>query len=384
MTRRNSAHVLLGEGPMFGIGRRVAALAALAMALVTALAWAGTGTARAADSPGAVYTLTNEVSGNRVAVFDRTADGVLSPAGTYATGGTGTGSGLGSQGALVLSEDNRLLFAVNAGSNDVSSFRVRPDGLELVGRAGSGGVRPVSIAVHSDLLYVLNAGGSGGISGFTIGADGRLFPIAGSSRPLSSSAANAAQVSFSPDGRVLIVTERATQTIDSYVVGRDGRVAGPMAHASSGAVPFGFAFDRRGRLFVSEAAGSALSSYDVRDGGDLELLTASLRNGNIAACWTVVTGDGRFAYTANAGTGTISGYRIALDGTLTLVDADGRTGVTGSNPTDMAITGNSRYLYVLTGNSRAIHGFRTKADGGLTPVNIVGGLVAGSVGIAAR
>src|SRR2546422_9908879 len=144
--------------------------------------------AAAADAPGAVFALTNQVAGNSVATFARAADGRLTWAGSVATGGTGPGSGLGSQGALALSDDGRWLFAVNAGSNDISAFRVGPAGLSLTSLAGSGGTRPISLTVHGSLLYVLNAGGDGNISGFTVGADGALAAISGSSRKLSGAA----------------------------------------------------------------------------------------------------------------------------------------------------------------------------------------------------
>jgi hypothetical protein len=120
-------------------------------------------------TPGAVYTQTNAPTGNAIAVFYRSANGVLSPAGLVPTGGAGTGGNLGNQGAVVLSQDNRWLFAVNAGSNDISVFAISPKGLILVDRAASGGVLPVSLTLHNDLLYVLNAGGINNITGFTVG-----------------------------------------------------------------------------------------------------------------------------------------------------------------------------------------------------------------------
>src|SRR5207245_8172355 len=138
--------------------------------------------ALAADAPGAVYALTNQAGGNAVAIFSRTADGHLSWSGSIATGGTGAGSGLGSQGALALSDDGRWLFAVNAGSNDVSAFEVTGSGLSLTSRVGSGGQRPISLTVHGGVLYVLNAGGDGNISGFNIGSAGELAAIPGSTR----------------------------------------------------------------------------------------------------------------------------------------------------------------------------------------------------------
>src|SRR5438132_2818732 len=153
------------------------------------------------SGPGAVYALTNQTSGNAVAVFARAADGTLTAAGTVATGGTGTGSGLGSQGALALSDNGRWLFAVNAGSNDVSIFRVSPAGLALTDRIPSGGVQPISLSVRGKLLYVLNGGGGGNIAGFALDANGGATPIAGSSRALRWEAGRPAEGRFSRDGR---------------------------------------------------------------------------------------------------------------------------------------------------------------------------------------
>src|SRR3989454_6668149 len=183
--------------------------------------------ARAADvsaavsDPGGVYTLTTQVGGNAVAVFTRGADGRLTAAGTVSTGGTGTGASLGSQSAVTLSDDGRWLFAVNAGSNDVSVFSVSPPGLALASRTASGGTLPISLTVHGNVLYVLNAGGTGNISGFAVGTSGALTAIAGTTRPLSGSNVGPAQVSFSPDGRRLVVTEKdrkSTRLNSSHLV----------------------------------------------------------------------------------------------------------------------------------------------------------------------
>src|SRR5437870_6395716 len=162
----------------------------------------------------AVYTLMNQVSGNAVAIFQRAADGTLTAVGTVATGGTGTGSGLGSQGALALSDNGRWLFAVNAGSNDVPIFRVSPPGLALTDRIPSGAVQPLSLSVRGKLLYVLNGAGGGTIAGFALDANGGATPIAGSSRALSGTAVGPAPVALRRDGRSLGVTEKNTHSID--------------------------------------------------------------------------------------------------------------------------------------------------------------------------
>ena len=336
----------------------------------------------AADAPGAVFALTNQVAGNSVAIYVRAADGTLTWAGSVATGGTGAGSGLGSQGALALSDDGRWLFAVNAGSNDISAFRVSPRGLTLTSRVASGGVRPISLTAHGDVLYVLNAGGDGNISGFTVGGGGALTAIAGSTRPLSGSAVGPAQVAFSPSGRWLIVTEKSTNRLDVYAVGDDGVAAAATTSASAGGTPFGFAFGHGGELFVSEAAGSA-SSYVIGHDGQLTTASGAVLTHQGAPCWAVVTTNGKFGYTANAQGGSISGFAIRNDGSIGLIDADGRTAVVGPGNIDLALTGNSRYLYELNGN-RSISGFRVEADGHLQLVGNIAGLPASTVGLAAR
>ncbi|MBI3365077.1 MAG: beta-propeller fold lactonase family protein [Ignavibacteriae bacterium] len=342
-------------------------------------------------APSAAYTLSNASSGNSVLAFTRGADGSLTSAGTFATGGLGTGGGLGSQGALVLSENNRLLFAVNAGSDEISVFQVTPDGLTWVSKVSSGGTRPISLTVHDSLVYVLNAGGSGNITGFNLGANGILTPLAGSTQPLSNGAAGPAQIEFNPDGTVLVVTEKANNIIDTYTIGADGIASGPVVHASVGDTPFGFEFDNRGRLIVSDAFGgmagkSALSSYTLSGNGDLTLVTGPIGNTQTAACWVVITNNGKYSYTTNTGSGSISGYRIADDGSLTLLTHDGRTGVTGvgSKPIDMALSINSRYLYTLNAGTQSVSAFQVNSDGTLTSLTSITGLPASAVGLAAR
>lgn len=363
---------------------------AVPVSLLAMLALMGPGVAAAHDqgSAGAVYTLSNAASGNAVMAFRRQADGSLSPMATYATGGTGTGTGLGSQGALTLSADGRWLLAVDPGSNDVASFSVLPDGrLHLVDRAPSGGTLPISVTVHGNLVYVLNAGGSGNIAGLRLRSDGALAPLALSRRPLTSNASGPAQVSFNPRGDLLVVTEKAANQIATYDVHRNGRTSGPRANTSAGATPFGFAFDRGGRLIVSEAFGgapdaSAVSSYWLSSEGRARVVSASVGTTQTAACWVVTTGDGRYAYTTNTGSGSVSSFAIGRGGRLTLLEA--AAGATGPGPIDAAFSRDSRNLYVLSSGAHSIAAFRVGGDGGLSSASGMGGLPASSVGLAAR
>jgi len=361
--------------------------AATVIALLMLLPHNGLAGGRSGD----VYVLTNQVSGNAVMVFHRDAYGVLTPAGSFASGGNGFGSGpdpLGSQGAVVLSEDNRLLFAVNAGSNSISVFVVSGDHLTLLDTVSSGGIEPVSLTVRHDLVYVVNAGGTPNISGFRIEPGAKILaPFSGSTQNLPGGAAAApAEVAFNSDGSVLLVTEKGTNLIDTFTVDDDGVAQPGVSFPSNGATPFGFAFGHNNVAVVSDAAGgpsgtSALSSYEVDENGNLEVITPALGDTQKAACWVVVTRNGRFAYTSNTASSTISTYTISDEGDLTLMNV---TAASGNIPLDMALSRNGRFLYARNAGNSAVTGFRVEANGSLTPVTSAAGLPAGAAGIAAR
>jgi 6-phosphogluconolactonase len=356
-----------------------------ALVLLAAVALFAPAAMAASDTPGAVYALTNSPAGNAVLVYGRGGDGALSPAGSFATGGAGSGAGLGSQNAVIVSDDQQWLFAVNAGSNSISSFRIRPgQRLELVDTAPSGGSMPTSVTFHEGLLYVLNAGAPNNLAGFTVAGDGTLTPLADSTRPLSADSTSPAQVGFDDDGTTVIVTERATNLVDTYTVGSDGRLTGPLVHPSAGPTPFGFAVDKRNTLFVSEAgAGGGASSYRIGADGSLTPVSSMVMTGQRAACWAVVTKNGRYGYVTNAGTGNISGFRIGRDGSASLLNADGVTAVTGGNPTDVGVSNDSRFLYALVNATNSIAVFAIQADGSLTPRASLTGNPGGLAGLAA-
>jgi 6-phosphogluconolactonase len=325
------------------------------------------GSVRAADAPGAIFALTNAASGNAVVMFNRGGDGSLTPAGSFATGGVGSGGGISSQNAVIVSDDQRMLFAVNPGSNSISAFVIRPEGLELTSTEPSGGANPTSVAFQQGRLYVLNAGVPNNVTGFNVNRKGQITPIPGSTRQLSAANTNPAQVGISDDGGALIVTERAGNLIDVYAIADDGQLTGPFVHSSAGPIPFGFAIDKRNTLFVSEAgAGGGASSYHINDNASLTVISGMQMTGQRAACWAVVTPNGRYGYVTNAGTGNISGFAIGQDGSASLLNADGVTAVTGGNPTDVALSHNGQYMYVRVGALGRITVFAINADGSLT------------------
>jgi 6-phosphogluconolactonase len=348
---------------------------------------------------GAVYVLTNQVN-NTVAAFRRNAKGRLSPADEFPTGGAGnpipqppdpTTDPLASQGALIISQGNRFLFAVNAGSNQISVLKIKKNELQLVDVVNSGGIRPISLALHHDLLYVLNEGGTPNITGFEVEEDGTLTPLAGSTRPLIGGAgADPAQIDFDQSGELLVVTEKAGNRLNTYIIDDDGLPSAPIDNASNGMTPFGFAFNNANTLVVSEAFGgainqSAVSSYDASASGILSVISGSVPNSQTAACWVVITNNGKLAFVSNTASGTISSYRVnAENGSLTLLNPVAANTGMGSAPIDMTLSVNSRILFVHLAGTQSVVSFRIGGNGNLTPVDTAGGLPLGAQGIAAK
>ena len=181
---------------------------------------------------------------------------------------------------------------------------------------------------------------------------------------------------------MLVVTEKSTSSIETFFVDQDVPDAAAV-FASTGGTPFGFDFDKHGNLLVSNATGSA-SSYSLSHEGRVNVISGAVPTFQGAPCWLVTSKDGRYAYTANAGPGTISGFTVGNDGSLTLLTPGGATASLGatSHPLDEAVTATA-YLYNLTDGLHRISGFSIGKDGGLTNAGFVAGLPAGASGIAA-
>jgi 6-phosphogluconolactonase len=344
---------------------------------------------------GAVYTQTNAVP-NSVQVFKRSFTGALSAAGSVGTGGDGNPGPVppyAPQGAVNLHRSGRVLFAVNEGSNTVTSFRVKPDfSLEFAGQVSSNGTLPVSVTSFANVVYVLN-GASGNISGFTVNlVSGVLTPIAGSTVALASPG-SPAEISFDTFGRTLAVTERASNVIETFALGADHRPAPPTVHPSTGTFPYGFAFTALNDMIVSNAGpppfmghDSSVSSYAVSPFSTVAPVDV-VSNGQNAACWVSVTPDARFAYVSNFFSKTISRIALAPNGTMTVLGST----LTGGFPLDSTLSIDGRYLYVFTVPSLAFTSAQIEAfqvnfvDGSLTAIATTPANLAGTgTGLAAR
>jgi len=333
-----------------------------------------------------VYVLTNDPAGNQVVTYVPDDHGTLHEVGRRDTGGLGTTiSGavvdpLASQGGLVAAPSEGLLVAVNGGSDTISVFRASGSFVSTPRVVGSEGSTPVSVAVRGDVLYVLDAGGAGSIQGFF--ADS-LAPIPGSHQSLGLTPNVAplflhtpGQIGFTPDGRHLVVTTKASgSAIDVFNVTPWGSVTGaPVVNRSAMPVPFGFTFDRSGRLAVTEAGTSALTTYAVAADGTLSE-QGSTATGAKALCW--VATDGTFFFGANAGSASVTTYTVGSTGTPAAVAST----TTDAGPVDLAASPDGRSLYVETGSSDLVDSFAVQADGSLVATGSVAPELPGHVGL---
>ncbi len=339
------------------------------------------------EAHGFVYVQTNDANVNEVIVYRRDGNGRLERLGRYLTGGKGSGKPhLPSQSSVVLAGDR--LFVTNAGSDDVTLFAVGDDALAALDLVSSGGSAPTSIAVHEEHVYVLNTAGTPNVSGFRIDENGRLAPTPASTRPLDAGS-DPAQVAFSPDGRTLLVTDRAVNGIHAFVVDGDGIAEGPVTHPSSGATPYGFDFTPDGTVIVTEAAGAAVgkasaSSYSLNGGGELVPVSGAVPSTRSEVCWAVVSKDARTAFVTNFGDGTISTYAIGDDGSIELREAIAATTIDGEpGLRDEALSADGRYLYALHADAREVFAWEVGEDGSLTALGSANGLPATAAGLAA-
>jgi 6-phosphogluconolactonase len=343
----------------------------------------------------AIFAMTNSVEGNQIIAYSRAANGSLIEGNHYPTGGRGSGGTtdpLGSQGSLTLSQDHSLLFAVNAGSGDISVFRVSGANLELLQVASSGGSAPVAVAQHGSLVYVINFAGNSNVVGFNLDQEGHLVMIPNSIRYLSATNTGPSSLAFSPDGRFLLLTEKITNNIDVFSVRSDGTLSQPTITPDPIPGVFDVVFSPDGAALIVQtgAAGSqnasSVSSYLVQAGGTLLPVTGSVPTLGTFACWIALTPNGQFAFVSNTLSSSISGFAIGGSGTVTALPGTVVASLpTGSNNLDIAVSDDARFVYTMNTGAGTIGIFAVQPDGSLRVIGFASGLSAhsGFEGLAA-
>jgi 6-phosphogluconolactonase len=355
---------------ILGLGLTISLFSVLALAAP----YAGATTAVV----GHVYVNDNTAAGNTIGAFDRHSDGTLTPTpgSPFPAGGAGTGVILGSQGSLQVTADGRYLIAADAGSNQISVLRVRPGGGLSVAQGSpvsSGGVEPVSIAIHDGLVYVANKGNGvtgSNYTGFTLNPGGHLSPIAGSTVALPPTA-NPGDILFNATGKDLVgievgTTDPSTFLIDSFIVGSDGHLtaAAGSPFAAQAAGPFGSEFSPTApnHLYVSNAHGGtangSVSAFSVgTDGGLSSIGTSPYADGQTAPCWVEISHDGRYLFAVNTGSVSISSYQILGDGSLQYLSSTPFQSGLGIGPFDARLDPSGADLYVVDSAINAVSVF---------------------------
>ena len=373
----------MGKGAVRSLRLAGLVLSAAALLLVPSVAAAKKHKKPQKINYNALYSANNNPGANAVVWFRRAANGTITQKGTVKTGGKGIAAQQpfgfpieDSSGSIALTTDGKLLFVPNAGDNTISAFQITSKGPKLVDRVTSGGILPVSLTIHKNVLYILNEV-SGTIFVYRFSSTGFLTPIVNSENQLSTvgNLGVSAQIGFDPSGKTLVVSLRGLPapkgTIDTFKVNKDGSTGPAVPHTADDANPFGFAFAGE-RLIISNAGfvatppgvmpnptdpkqfNGTTSSYNL-SGTNLTLNNTASSNAR-AACWVVISKDKKFAFVVNtlsdsvpdtgSGKGAISRYSIGSDGKLTLL---GNTDTTpGGFPGDEALSSDGKYLYVLT------------------------------------
>jgi 6-phosphogluconolactonase len=366
---------------------------------------------------GRVYVLTNQAPANSVVVLKRAADGTLIQIQEALTGGSGSGPGprppafppgpgpdpLNSADSITLTQDGRFLLAVNPRSNDVSVLAVTREGLILVDKASTDGIFPVSVTTRNGLVYVVNQGqsptnsvtGPASITGFFLDHEGKLAAIPHSTRVIGGPGAAPGKAAITPDGELLIVAETIANFIDVFHLRDNGSTGAVTRFPSNNRTPLAIAFTHHRVMAITEGNmlsaqtgtphGSSTSTYRITDDETLVPISKAVPNFQTSNCWIRITPDGRYAYTGNTGSGSVSSYSVSPRGELTLlkgVAAD--TGGFASVPIDLDISRDGKYLYVIASLIGTVEGFRIEEDGSLTHVSNTSGFPVSMQGIVAR
>jgi len=368
----------------------------LTIALYVGASTSNTYAADALNGNGAsVFVMTNDSIKNEILTYRRGYDGQFALTNRAATGGRGSGGEtdpLQSQGALTLSGDHTLLFAINSASGTVSSFRVLNGLPFLVDQEPSGGAFPVAVAEHNKIVYVLNEGGNGAVVAFSTDAFGRLHEIQNSSAFLTGLNSGASSISVSPNGQWLVVIEKASNSIDVFPIHPNGTLGTVVSNKSVTPGVFATVFTPNGQLIVSEnqpnsgTDTSSISSYAINANGTLTPISQSLPTFGNGNCWNVITPNGHWVYVDNAATFTVAGFSIATNGALApIAGTILSTLPDGAANLDITTTGNGKYLFNLQSGAGSIGVFTINSDGTLNQLGNIEGLpkTAGFNGIAA-
>jgi 6-phosphogluconolactonase len=325
---------------------------------------------------GAVFVMTNSNTGNEILQFLRNPNGSLVSVGKTPTGGNGTGGTtdpLASQHSLLLTPDSRFLLAVNAASGTISSFAVIGAFLIPIDVVSTGCGFPNAIGQSGNLVYVLNASGNSNVVGFTM-EEGRLIRIPNATGYLTTGLSGGSSLTFSEDGRVLLVSERTTGNIDSFPVNTDGTLGAATVTSYPGI--FDFTTSPTKGLLIT-VGGPNISSTSVADNAALKTVDSTPIFAG--ACWVVVTPKG-FVYASTGGPSIIDGYSLSTSGGFTAIGTGEAALVPGATILDLAVSSEGLFLFSLNSGNGTIGAWSINQNTGVLTANAGAVLPTSNVG----
>lgn len=330
-----------------------------------------------------LFTISNQSAENRLLVYNRLSNGSLEYDTSVSLIGKGISSLLGSANPLTASADGNWLFAVSPGSNLLTSIDIRGSLPISIDTIGTNGLKPVSVAVFSNRVYVLNQGGNGSISGFTYDGNGYLNYIPNSFIQLGTGPVNPAQISFNNEGNALIVTEKDSSKLDLIHLDNNGGISSIQKFSSFSDKPYGFVINNNNYIFCSEAFQNYFSVYKINS-NSIDLVSTPISTAQVGACWVGLLPNQQYAYMLLAGTNCLTGFDVSSPTSPRLLNSDGNTASTGNHPIEIVASKNSKLIYVLNSGTNSINVFDVSQTGTLNPIQEKMGLPSSTVGLALK
>jgi 6-phosphogluconolactonase len=322
----------------------------------------------------------------------------------------------------------QTLYVSAFGEGAVRAFRLLPDGAIGPQLPGSPFkiADPMSeatvISPNGLDLYVTDRWEPGAINGFSIAPDGSLSPLPGSPYPTDGNFP--VGLAFSPDGRHLYATNYNAAvpytgavvgpgSVKAYDVQPNGSLAsvpGPSVFATGGLEPIGIVSSPDGRsLYVTHNSSGNVAVFAIEPSGGLKLVAqipsggsgsdgiavapdgshlyidtttqivtfalgpsgiprhegSPVSTGGEESIYLAMTRDGDRLWASNLLSGTVTGFAVAGDGSLTALPG-GPTATGGLLSQAITFTPNMRYMYVANRGSMSTSAFSVAPDGGLS------------------
>jgi YVTN family beta-propeller protein len=273
----------------------------------------------------------------------------------------------------------RFAYVTNQVSNTVSMYLVDAATGQFRANGYVSVPQPVGVAVHPNGLfaYVTSvATNPGFVYEYTIGADGRLIPIAGA--PSVGGGAYPSTITVHPSGKYAYVVDNtgpSTGNVSQYTILANGQLSAMSpAAVGSGNGPWFVSVDPLGRYaYVADQFDGVVYQYKIGLNGALSaLIPAAVSTGSGAASGpysVTVHPSGKYAYVANYGDGTVSQFNIGAGGVLMPMTPTATVGSgsgAASGPYTVAVEPSGRYAYVTNSGDNTVSQYTINASGALT------------------